>query len=72
MNLDILLGVPFCIMSLAILILLYVKHIDALYSDMAAEEAERLADERFEEYKKNMRIRVTQTLRIVDERNLTK
>ena len=68
MNLDILLGVPFCIMSLAILILLYVKHIDALYSDMAAEEAERLADERFEEYKKNMRIRVTQTLRIVDER----
>ena len=72
MNLDILLGVPFCIMSLAILALLYVKHIDALYSDMAAEEAERLADERFEEYKKNMRIRVTQTLRIVDERNLTK
>lgn len=68
MNLDILLGVPFCIMSLAILILLYVKHIDALYSDMAAEEAERLADERFEDYKRNMKIRVTQTLRIVDER----
>ena len=68
MNLDILLGVPFCIMSLAILILLYVKHIDALYSDMAAEEAERLADERFEDYKKHMKIRVTQTLRIVDER----
>ena len=68
MNLDLLLGVPFCIMSLAILILLYVKHIDALYSDMAAEEAERLADERFEDYKRNMKIRVTQTLRIVDER----
>ena len=68
MNLDILLGVPFCIMSLAILILLYVKHIDTLYSDMAAEEAERLADERFEDYKRNMKIRVTQTLRIVDER----
>ena len=68
MNLDILLGVPFCIMSLAILILLYVKHIDTLYSDMAAEEAERLADERFEDYKKHMKIRVTQTLRIVDER----
>ena len=65
-------GILFAVLAVGVLVLMYVKNVDAIYSDMAQEEAERLADERFEQYKRNMKIRVTQTLRIVDERNLTK
>ena len=65
-------GILFAVLAVGVLVLMYVKNVDAIYSDMAHEEAERLADERFEQYKRNMKIRVTQTLRIVDERNLTK
>ena len=61
-------GILFAVLAVGVLVLLYIKNVDAIYSDMAQEEAERLADERFEQYKRNMRIRVTQTLRIVDER----
>ena len=61
-------GILFAVLAVGVLVLMYVKNVDAIYSDMAQEEAERLADERFEQYKRNMRIRVTQTLRIVDER----
>ena len=65
-------GILFAVLAVGVLVLMYVKNVDAIYSDMAHEEAERLADERFEQYKRNMKIRVTQTLLIVDERNLTK
>ena len=61
-------GILFAVLAVGVLVLLYIKNVDAIYSDMAQEEAERLADERFEDYKKHMKIRVTQTLRIVDER----
>ena len=61
-------GILFAVLAVGVLVLMYVKNVDAIYSDMAHEEAERLADERFEQYKRNMKIRVTQTLRIVDER----
>ena len=61
-------GILFAVLAVGVLVLLYIKNVDAIYSDMAQEEAERLADERFEQYKRNMKIRVTQTLRIVDER----
>ena len=61
-------GILFAVLAVGVLVLLYIKNVDAIYYDMAHEEAERLADERFEQYKRNMRIRVTQTLRIVDER----
>ena len=61
-------GILFTVLAVGVLVLMYVKNVDAIYSDMAQEEAERLADERFEQYKRNMKIRVTQTLRIVDER----
>ena len=61
-------GILFAVLAVGVLVLLYIKNVDAIYSDMAHEEAERLADERFEQYKRNMKIRVTQTLRIVDER----
>ena len=61
-------GILFAVLAVGVLVLLYIKNVDAIYSDMAQEEAERLSDERFEQYKRNMKIRVTQTLRIVDER----
>ena len=61
-------GILFAVLAVGVLVLMYVKNVDAIYSYMAQEEAERLADERFEQYKRNMKIRVTQTLRIVDER----
>ena len=61
-------GILFAVLAVGVLVLLYIKNVDAIYSDLAQEEAERLADERFEDYKKHMKIRVTQTLRIVDER----
>ena len=61
-------GILFAVLAVGVLVLLYIKNVDAIYSDMAQEEAELLADERFEQYKRNMKIRVTQTLRIVDER----
>ena len=45
----------------------YHRHMKAIYADIAAEDAERMANLRFEQMKNGMQVRVVQRLQIVDE-----
>lgn len=65
--LDKLLGAAMLIFGLVALVITYHRHMKAIYADIAAEDAERLADMRFEQMKNGMKIHVRQQLRIVDE-----
>lgn len=52
---------------LGILALGYHKFMQSIYSDIAHEEAEEIADELFEEAVEHAEIRVNQRLEIIDE-----
>lgn len=65
--LDKLLGAAMLICGLAALVITYHRHMKAIYADIAAEDAERMANQRFEQMKRGMKIHVRQQLRIVDE-----
>jgi hypothetical protein len=45
----------------------YHKHMSGIYRDIAEEEADEIADKRFEEAIKDARIKVHQRLEIIDE-----
>ena len=65
--LDKLLGAAMLLCGLAALVITYHRHMKAIYADIAAEDAERLAEMRFKEMKRGMQVRVVQRLQIVDE-----
>lgn len=48
-------------------IMTYHRHMKAIYADIAAEDAERMANIKFEHMKNGMQVRVIQRLAIVDE-----
>ena len=48
----------------------YHKHMKAIYEDIAHEEAEEIADRRFDEACEHAEIRVKQQLVIIDEMRL--
>ena len=53
--------------GIAAVVVTYHRHMKAIYSDIAEEDAERMASERFEQMKAGMQVRVVQRLQIVDE-----
>ena len=60
-------GLLFLISSIAAVVVTYHRHMRAIYTDIAEEEAERMANIRFERMKAGMQVRVVQRLQIVDE-----
>ena len=60
-------GLLALISSIVAVVVTYHRHMKAIYDDIAAENAERLANRRFEQMKRGMRVRVVQRLQIVDE-----
>ncbi len=61
------LGLIMLISMLGGLCATYHRHMQAIYSDIAADDAERMANRRFEQMVRGMRVRVVQRLQIVDE-----
>ena len=62
-----LIGLIVLLSGLAALVITYHRHMKAIYADIAAEDAERIAEMRFKEMKRGMQVRVVQRLQIVDE-----
>ena len=60
-------GMLVLLSGLAALAVTYHRHMKAIYADIAAEDAERIAEMRFKEMKRGMQVRVVQRLQIVDE-----
>ena len=60
-------GMIVLLSGLAALAVTYHRHMKAIYADIAAEDAERIAEMRFREMKRGMQVRVVQRLQIVDE-----
>lgn len=60
-------GMIVLLSGLAALAVTYHRHMKAIYADIAAEDAERIAEMRFKEMKRGMQVRVVQRLQIVDE-----
>ncbi len=60
-------GLLFLLSSIAAVVVTYHRHMKAIYADIAAEDAERMANLRFEQMKAGMQVRVVQRLQIVDE-----
>lgn len=52
---------------IGILVLAYHIHMRSIYRDISEEEADEIADKRFEEAIKDARIKVHQRLEIIDE-----
>ena len=61
------LGLLFLLSMLAALAVTYHRHMQAIWADIAAEDANRMAEQKFREMKRNMKIRVIQRLTIKDE-----
>lgn len=62
-----LIGLIVLLSGLAALAVTYHRHMKAIYADIAEEDAERIANQRFEQMKRGMQVRVVQRLQIVDE-----
>ena len=60
-------GFLFLLSGLAAVIVTYHRHMKAIWADIAAEDANRIAEQKFREMKRNMQIRVIQRLVIHDE-----
>ena len=60
-------GMIMLLSGLAALVITYHRHMQSIWSDIAAEDAERIAEMRFKEMKRGMQVRVVQRLQIVDE-----
>lgn len=60
-------GMLVLLSGLAALVITYHRHMKSIYADIAAEDAERIAEMRFKEMKRGMQVRVVQRLQIVDE-----
>ena len=62
-------GILFLLAAVVAIVMTYHRHMQAIYSDIAKEDAERIANKRFREMKRNMQVRVVQRLVIPDEMN---
>ena len=60
-------GFLFLLSGMAAVVITYHRHMKAIYSDIAAEDAERIANRRFKQMKDGMKVRVVQRLVIHDE-----
>ena len=60
-------GFLFLMSGIAAIVITYHRHMKAIYSDIANEDANRLAEQKFREMKRNMQVRVIQRLTIKDE-----
>ena len=61
------LGLIMLLSMAAALCVTYHRHMKAIWADIAEDDAERMADEKFEQMKNSMQVRVVQRLQIVDE-----
>lgn len=60
-------GILFLLSMFAALVVTYHRHMQAIWADIAAEDAERMANQKFHEMTRNMKVRVVQRLVIHDE-----
>lgn len=60
-------GLLVLLSSIIAVIVTYHRHMRAIYADIAAEDADRMANQKFREMKRNMQVRVVQRLVIHDE-----
>lgn len=60
-------GILFLLSGLVAVIVTYHRHMKAIWADIAAEDANRMAEQKFREMKRNMQVRVVQRLVIHDE-----
>ena len=60
-------GILFLLSGLAAVIVTYHRHMKAIWADIASEDANRMAEQKFREMKRNMQVRVVQRLVIHDE-----
>ena len=65
--LDYVIGVIVFTIFLAMIAVGYVHHMNEVMKDIANTEAEEIAEQKFNEMKRNMQIRVRQRLEIIDE-----
>ncbi len=61
------LGFLVLLSSIAAVVITYHRHMRAIYADIAAEDADRMANQKFREMKRNMKVRIVQRLVIHDE-----
>ena len=61
------LGFLVLLSSITAVVITYHRHMKAIYADIAAEDADRMANQKFREMKRNMKVRVVQRLVIHDE-----
>ena len=60
-------GILILLSMIAAVIVTYHRHMKSIYEDIAAENAERIANRRFKQMKDGMKVRVVQRLVIHDE-----
>ena len=61
------LGLIMLLSGIAAVCITYHRHMQAIWADIAAEDAERIANRRFEQMVRGMRVHIVQRLHIVDE-----
>ena len=61
------LGFLVLLSSITAVVITYHRHMKAIYADIATEDADRMANQKFREMKRNMKVRVVQRLVIHDE-----
>lgn len=61
------LGLLVLLSSIAAVVITYHRHMKAIYADIAAEDADRMANQKFREMTRNMKVRIVQRLVIHDE-----
>ena len=61
------LGLLVLLSSIVAVVVTYHRHMKAIYADIAAEDADRMANQKFREMTRNMKVRIVQRLVIHDE-----
>lgn len=61
------LGLLVLLSSIVAVVITYHRHMKAIYADIAAEDADRMANQKFREMTRNMKVRIVQRLVIHDE-----
>lgn len=61
------LGLLVLLSSITAVVITYHRHMKAIYADIAAEDADRMANRKFREMTRNMKVRIVQRLVIHDE-----
>ena len=66
-SIEIAIGFLFLLSGIIAVIISYHRHMKAIWTDIAEKDANRLAEQKVREMKRNMQIRVVQRLTIKDE-----